>query len=60
MDTFTFNTEEVTQGYITRIMFVRSFSYEKDQQTFKINPVNLQSRSPRTLIKRTPDMEVSI
>ena len=42
-------------------MFVRSSSLAKGQQTFKIKPVNIQSRSSRTLIKRTPaDTELSI
>ena len=48
------------EGY--QIIFVRSSSLAKGQQTFKIKPVNIQSRSSsRTLIKRTPaDMELSI
>ena len=42
-------------------MFVRSSSLANGQQTFKIKPVNIQSRSARTLIKRTSaDMELSI
>ena len=40
------------EGY--QIIFVRSSSLAKGQQTFKIKPVNIQSRSSRTLIKRTP------
>ena len=47
------------EGY--QIIFVRSSSLAKGQQTFKIKPVNIQSRSFRTLTKRTPaDMELSI
>ena len=43
------------------MIFVRSSSLAKGQQTFKIKPVNIQSRSSRTLIKITPvDMELSI
>ena len=44
-----------------KLYFVRSFSSAKDKQTFKIKPVNIQSRSTRTLIKRTfADMEFRI
>ena len=43
------------EGY--QIIFVRSSSLAKGQQTFKIKPVNIQSRSSRTLIKRTPEKE---
>ena len=44
-----------------QIIFFRSPSLANGQQTFKIKPVNTQSRSSRTLIKRTPaDMELSI
>ena len=40
------------EGY--KIIFVRSFSFAKDQQAFEIKPVNIQSRSLKTLvIKRT-------
>ena len=47
------------KGY--QIIFVRFSPLAKSQQTFKIKPVNIQSRSSRTLIKRTPaDMELSI
>ena len=35
--------------------------YSIEQQTCEIKPVNIQSRSPRTLMKRTSaDIEVSI
>ena len=45
------------EGY--QIIFVRSSSLAKGQQTFKIKPVNIQSRSSSTL--RTPaDMELRI
>ena len=48
------------EGY--QIIFVRSSSLAKHQQTFEIKPVlNIQSRSSRTLKKGTPaDMERSI
>ena len=47
------------EGY--QITFVRSTSLAKGQQTFKIKPANIQSRSSRVLIKRTPaDVELSI
>ena len=45
------------EGY--HIIFARSSSLAKGQQTFKTKPVNIQSRSSRTL--RTPaDKELSI
>ena len=41
-------------------MSVRSFLFEKGQQASEIKRVNIQSRSPRMLIKRTSaDMELS-
>ena len=42
------------------MIFVRSFSFAKGQQFFKIKPVNIQSRSLRTLIKTSANMELSI
>ena len=47
------------EGY--QIIFFRSSSLAKGQQTLKIKPVNIQSRSSRSFIKRTPtDMELNI
>ena len=44
----------------SQIICFRSFWFPKGQQAFKIKPVNILSRSPRTLIKRTSaDMELS-
>ena len=37
---------------VYKIICVRSVSFAKSQQAFKIKPVNTQSRSPRTLTKR--------
>ena len=44
--------------WIYQIIFVTYFSFPKDQQTFKIKPVNMQSRSPKTLMKK--DLQISI
>ena len=44
-----------------KLYLLRSSSLAKGQQTLKIKPVNIQSRSTRALIKRTSaEMELSI